>query len=236
MDTITADWVWLNLARTGILLLTAFLGWVTYRSHLLLKEFQPNFNLLLSLPEVIVRLLLVGVCLVLAWLSGLSTADFGWLAIDPLQTFIAGAGVGVATVLVINLVTDWSIHRFGRHIYSPLIIQNILPRRPLEWGLTALALLPPVLMEELLFRSLWIGCFSQVVSWPLLIIGTSVIFGLMHQPQGRLGMILAGSINIVFSLLFIWSGQLWLTLVAHYTTNYLQLVVAYRQRDWLENY
>ena len=61
MDAITPEWLWLNVARTGILLLTVLLGWVTYRSHLLLKEFQPEFNLLLSLPEVIVRLLLVGV-------------------------------------------------------------------------------------------------------------------------------------------------------------------------------
>jgi membrane protease YdiL (CAAX protease family) len=191
---------------------------------------------LLSIPEVIVRLLLVGVCLILAWLSGVSAAQLGWLVENPLQTLIVGLGAGVVTVLAINLLTNWSIHRFGRQIYSPLVIQNILPRRRLEWGLTVVALLPPVLMEELLFRSLWLGCFSQVMPWPGLIVGTSVIFGLMHQPQGRLGMILAGSINAVFSFLFIWSGQLLLTLVAHYTVNYLQLVIAYHQRDWLENY
>ena len=231
-----SDWFWLNLARTGILLLTAFLGWVTYRSHLLLKEFQPDFNLLLSLPEVIVRLLLVSVCLFLAWLSGVPAAQLGWPVENPMQVLVMGLGAGVVTVLAINLVTDWSIRRFGRQIYSPLLIQNIMPRCRLEWGLTALALLPPVLMEELLFRSLWLGCFSQVIGWPVLIIGTSVIFGLMHQPQGRLGMILAGSINVLFSGLFIWSGQLLLTLVAHYATNYLQLVIAYRRRDWLENF
>jgi len=236
MDVPTFDWLWLNLARTGILLLTAFLGWVTYRSHLLLKEFQPDFNLLLSLPEVIIRLFLVGVCLLLAWLSGVSAADLGWLVENPLQTLAVGAGAGVVTVLAINLVTHWSIHRFGRQIYSPLVIQNILPHRRVEWVLTALALLPPVLMEELLFRSLWLGCFSQVIAWPVLIIGTSVVFGLMHQPQGRLGMILAGSINLLFSFLFIWSGQLLLTLIAHYTIDYLQLVIAFYQRDWLENY
>jgi hypothetical protein len=41
---------------------------------------------------------------------------------------------------------------------------------------------------------------------------------------------------VLFSFLFIWSGQLLLILVAHYTTNYLQLVIAYHRRDWLENY
>jgi membrane protease YdiL (CAAX protease family) len=236
MDPNTAALIWLNLARAGILLLTALLSWITYRSHLLLKEFQPDVNLLLSLPELVLRLGLVGICLGLAWLSGLSAAEFGWLIDKPVQTIMLGIGLGLITVLMMNLVTTWSINRFGRQIYSPLVIQNILPRRPLEWVLTALALLPPVLMEELLFRSLWLGCFRQLVFLPLLIIGVSLIFGLMHQPQGRLGMILSGGINILFSLLFLWSGQLLLTLVAHYTTNFLQLAIASRQKEWLENY
>jgi membrane protease YdiL (CAAX protease family) len=91
-------------------------------------------------------------------------------------------------------------------------------------------------MEELLFRSLWLGSFNQMMPWWLLTIGTSIIFGLMHQPQGQLGMILAGGINIFFCILFVWSGQLLLPLTAHYIANLFQLIVAYHQRDWLENY
>jgi membrane protease YdiL (CAAX protease family) len=91
-------------------------------------------------------------------------------------------------------------------------------------------------MEELLFRTLWIGGFGAVVPIPLLIIGTSILFGLMHLPQGQLGILVAGGINILFSILFIWSGQLLLPLTTHYTVNLLQLVIAYQQRNWLENY
>ena len=227
---------WINLARLLILFLTAFLGWVTYQSHLLLKKFQPDFNLLLSPAESAIRLLLVGLCLLLAWLSGLPAAQLGLIIDHPWQSIGLGTGLGLVTVILINVLTTWSIHQFGRHIYSPVLIKNILPRRPVEWGLVFIAFLPAVAMEELLFRTLWLGVFGQVVSLPLLIIGTSVVFGFMHQPQGKLGVILAGGINILFSILFIWSGRLLLPLTAHYTVNVLQLVTAYRQKEWLETY
>jgi membrane protease YdiL (CAAX protease family) len=58
----------------------------------------------------------------------------------------------------------------------------------------------------------------------------------MHQPQGLLGMLVAGFLNILLSLLFIWSGELLLPLTAHYVINLLQVAVAYRQKEWLENY
>jgi membrane protease YdiL (CAAX protease family) len=70
----------------------------------------------------------------------------------------------------------------------------------------------------------------------VLVIGTSIIFGLMHQPQGLLGILVAGTINILFSALFIGSGELLLPFTAHYVINLLQLVAAYHQREWLENY
>lgn len=228
--------VWAGISQAGIILLTAFLGWVTYRSHLILKSYRLDFNLLLSPPEQAVRLLLVGICLFLAWLSGLPAAQFGFIIKTPWQTLGLGVGAGLATLLLVNLLTGWAINRFGRDIYSPLIIKNILPRRPVEWPLTAVALAPAVVMEELLFRSLWLGAFGDVVSRPLLILGTSVLFGLMHLPQGWLGVILAGAINILLSLLFVWSGQLLTPLAAHYLVNLLQLVVAHRRREWLENY
>lgn len=226
----------LNLTRLAILILTVLLGWGTYRTHLLLKKFQPDFNLLLSPPEIILRVLLVSLCLLLARLSGLPAAQLGLVAGSPFRTIGLGLGIGIIMVVIINWLAIWSIKRFGRQIYSPLVIYNILPRRPLEWLLTPLAFLPAVAMEELLFRTLWLGGFRAVMPLPLLIVGTSILFGFMHQPQGQLAVVIAGSINILFSILFIWSGELLLPLTAHYSVNLLQLVLAYQQGDQLENY
>jgi membrane protease YdiL (CAAX protease family) len=225
---------WLTLARTATIILSAILAWVTYRSHLLLKHYQPEFNLLLAPPEFVMRLVLVGLCLLLAWLSGLPAGQLGLIVKNPVQTIGLGAVIGAAVALVVNVLSHWSIEHFGRHIYSPLVIRNILPRRPIEWGLVAVAFLPAVAMEELLFRTLWLGGFGGVAPLSLLILGTSILFGLMHQPQGQLGVILAGGINIFFSMLFIRSGQLLLPLTAHYVANLLQLVMAHFQREQLQ--
>ena len=228
--------IWLLVSRLATLLFTGLIAWITYRSYLLLKHFQPDFNLLLSPPETLGRLVMAGICLGLAWLSGLSAADLG-LAVDNLwSTIQLGIGLGLATQVAVYLITTWLIKIFGRHIYSPWLIRNILPDRPLEWLLVTLAFIPPVAMEELLFRTLLIGLFKPVLPITLLIIVTSIVFGLMHQPQGRLGMALAGIINALFCLVFVWTGQLLVTFLAHYCVNILQVVVAHFHRDWLESY
>jgi membrane protease YdiL (CAAX protease family) len=236
MTTIlTSPDFWLNISRLATLLFTAFIAWMTYRSHLLLKEFRPDFNLLLSLPETIARLIMVGFCLFLAWLSGLPAADLGLTVTNPCWSLSLGFGLGLLIQLIVSLITFQAIKYFGPGIYSSWLIRNILPRHRNEWLLVALAFLPPVAMEELLFRSLLIGLFQEIMPLPLLILATSIIFGLMHQPQGRLGMIGAGAINIIFCLLFLWTGELWVPLVAHYTVNLLQVVAASLYLpDWLK--
>lgn len=227
---------WLNSARLAAILFSLLLAWVTYRSHLLLKQFEPPFNLLLSLPESLLRLLLVGLCLGLAWLSGLPAQQFGLLSPRPLQSIGLGLAVGLVVQVAVNGLTFWAIQRFGRKIYSPLVIRNILPRRQIEWLWVALAFVPAVAMEELLFRSLWLGLFQELIPLPLLIGSTSLLFGLMHQPQGLLGVITAGSLNILLCLLFAGTGELLPALTAHYVINLLQVVATSRQREWLENY
>ena len=236
MEILNSAWLWLNLTRLLILLFTGLIAWMTYRSYLLIKQVTIEANLLLSLPESIARLVLVGFCLFLAWLSGLTLTQLGLVVEHPCRTIGWGLAIGLIVQLTTNLITIQTIKIFGRDIYSPWLIQNILPRRSSEWPLVALAFIPPVLMEELLFRTLLIGVFRDILTLPILILVTSIVFGLMHQPQGKLGMIIAGVINVVFCILFVWSGQLLLTFVAHYTINCLQIVFAFHQRTWLENY
>jgi membrane protease YdiL (CAAX protease family) len=220
----------------AIILLTLVLSIVTYQSNLLLKRIQPDFNLLLSMPENLVRIGLVVVCLVLAWMSGLSRQQLGLVIINPLGHIGLGLGTGVFIQVGVNLIMLLGIRKFGRDVYSPLVVRNILPRRPMEWVLVPLAFVPAVFMEEVLFRTLWVGVFSPIMWLPVLLIGTSFVFGLMHLPQGMLGATLAGGVNILLSLLFVWTGSFLAPLVAHYTINISQVVLAHFQRDWLDEY
>ncbi|MEM7348926.1 MAG: hypothetical protein AAF485_32250, partial [Chloroflexota bacterium] len=70
---------WLVISQIGIVIFTIALAWGTYQSHKLLKTFQPEFNLLLSRTESIMRIVLVGICLLLAWVSGVSAERLGFI-------------------------------------------------------------------------------------------------------------------------------------------------------------
>ncbi len=133
----------------------------------------------------------------------------------------------------LNSLTRWAINRFGPHIYSPLVIRSILPRSRAEWAPVLLALFPAVLVEELLFRSLLLGGLRLFVPDSVLVMGTALLFGWAHSPQGRLGMVLTAAISLALAGLFLWRGSLLPPLVAHYVVNLLQLLVAYRQHDSL---
>jgi len=236
MSILDTPGLWLIIARLAVLIFTGFIAWITYRSYLLLKELQPDGNLLLSLPETIARIVMAGLCLFLAWLSGLPAETLGLTVNNGWHSISLGLAVGIVTQITVYLITSHLIKHFGRRLYSPWLIRNILPRHPREWPLLALAFIPPITMEELLFRTLLIGLFWAIIPAWILILATSVVFGLMHQPQGQAGMALAGVINVFFCLVFIWTGELLVTFVAHYTVNMLQVMVAYFQRDWLEQY
>jgi membrane protease YdiL (CAAX protease family) len=227
---------WLTFTRVAIILLTLILAVVTYQSNQLLKRFRPDFNLLLSGPENLIRIGLVGICLLLAWTSGLSREQLGLVVVNPWRQIGLGLVIGLFMQMGLNGVMILGIKKFGRCVYSPVVISNILPRRPIEWILVPLAFIPAVLMEELLFRPLWIGVFSPIMWLPVLVVGTSFVFGVMHLPQGILGAILAGGANILLSLSFVLTGSFLTPLLAHYTMNLLQIVLAHFQRDWLEKY
>jgi membrane protease YdiL (CAAX protease family) len=95
------------------------------------------------------------------------------------------------------------------------------------------ALFLAVLVEELLFRSLWLGGLGLFLTIPVLVAGTAFLFGWMHSPQGRLGMMMTAAVSALLAGLFLWRGSLLPPLVAHYVVNLLQLLVAYRHRDRL---
>ena len=88
-----------------------------------------------------------------------------------------------------------------------------------------LALLPIALMEELLFRSLLLGAFAPHVNILYFVIGVSVIFGLLHMPQGEWGVTGVILVSLVLSVLFLWRESLLVVVIAHWLMNVMQLVL-----------
>ena len=220
----------------GSLALTAGLAWATYQSGRLLRSLPMRENLLLAPVENAVKGALVLVCVGLALMSGASAEQLGWAPQHPLRDVGLGIILGLLTQLVANSVTLLAIKWWGKEIYSPVVMRNIMPRTRAEWVLVPAALALAVLLEELLFRSLLVGALGQSLPVWVLAVMFAAVFGLMHSPQGSLGIIMTGIMGFWLSALFIWSGSLLLPLTAHYAINFLQLLKAQDRREWLEEY
>ena len=226
----------MNMFIIGTLLLLAFLAWSTWRTAQVLREFTPDFNLLLLPIENLVRIILIAVCIGLGVQSGQSFAQLGWQAVNVTRDLLAGFFVGIGCALIVPPVTHWAIARLGASVYSPIVILNVLPRNAREWVLVPLALVPAVLLEELLFRSLLLGGFGVFAPPLVLALVWSLFFGAMHLPQGALGIAVAAALGLILSFLFLTTHSLLAPFLAHYLINILQLAWASRDRTWLENY
>jgi membrane protease YdiL (CAAX protease family) len=220
----------------GSLALTAGLAWATYQSGRLLRSIPITENLLLAPVENAVKGALVLACIGLGLLSGATPEALGWTFEHLLRDIGLGIILGLVTQLVANQVTVLAIDRWGKEIYSPAVMKNIMPRTRLEWLLVPAALFLAVVLEELLFRSLLLGALSLAFPIAVLVVLFAAVFGLMHSSQGKLGILITGLLGLWLGLLFVWSGSLILPLVTHYTINFLQLLKAQDKRLWLEEY
>lgn len=213
---------------TLTLALLSFLGYGTFATARLLRHWQPDRNLLLIPAENLVRFVLIAFCIVLGMISGVPWAQLGWTMHHAGQQVLLGILWGSGLALLFYWSTKHLLQTGGERFYSSVVINAITPRDRKELLLVLLAMGPVVLLEELLFRSLLVGGFGLLLPVPVLLIGWSILFGLLHSPQGLWGMIGAGLAGCLFGLLFLYWGSLLLPLVAHYVTNSVQVVQAMR--------
>ena len=210
--------------------LIAFLGYGTYATAKLLRTWRPDRNLILLPAENILRILLLPVCVGLGLLSNLPFAQLGWrinsLLMPVAIQIFAGIILGCLLALVFFVSTRWLMNSAGARFYSPTLIDAIVPHNRRQLALVILAMVPIVLLEELLFRSLLVGGFAPLLPMPALLIGTGILFGVMHSPQGIWGMTGAGMAGILFGLLFLGFGSLLAPIVAHYIANIVQIGIA----------
>jgi len=218
------------LFATGLLLLMALVAAGTVCTGQLLRTWTPSFNVMLSLPENALRLVLIGACVGLGYALGPGTAPLGW------QTSHAGLDVELGTIVGVLMAGGFAFagraveHWWGPEAFEDKLLRCILPAVPREWPGVLLALLPAAALEELLFRSLPLGGVAALpagrmlpffLMWPL-----ALFFGLLHWPQGGWGVAGTTLAGLVLSLLFLATGSIWSALAAHYVLNVLQVVLA----------
>lgn len=217
-------WIFLAL----VLLLTGGLGYSTYTTARVLRTWKPDRNLLLVPAENGVKVVLILFCIGLGLLSGLPFELLGWHFPKLSQQVLIGTVWGVAIALFFYCTTRWFFNQRNERLYSTVIIDAILPRSAGEAALVAAAMILVVLVEELLFRSLLLGGLQPLFSVPTLLIGTGILFGLLHSPQGWWGIIGASVVGMLFGALFLYYKSLGVPLVAHYFANMVQIGLAMR--------
>lgn len=219
-----ASFVVLTLVLTGIIAI------MTYRTAQLLRHWQPDRNLLLLPVETIVRVCMIAACIGLGVMSGVPPSQLGWTLNDWLSACAWGVIWGAAMAFGFYFATKWVVKRTGGRFYSSAIIEAIVPRDSGEYWPVMVAMIPVVILEELLFRSLLIGGFRLVVPALFLLAATAVVFGLMHAPQGKWGIAGACIAGLILGSLFLAFGSIVTPLVAHYIANAVQIDQAVRVR------
>lgn len=216
------------LFALGVAMLIALVSFTTLRSGQLLRRWKPPFNLLLSLPDNLARLLLIGLAAGLGLALGPGPEALGW----GLRGFLPDVLLGVLVALLVAPFVMWAgqlaVRRWGPDIFDTTVLRAVLPVNQREWVGVLLALLPAAALEELLFRSLLLGGLAPFVEpwwlmWPV-----AILFGLLHWPQGAWGIVGATLLSIILSLLFLVTEGVWAPLAAHYLLNALQIGFARR--------
>lgn len=209
--------------------LIAGLGAATYQSGRILRRITPPMNLLLTLPDNILRVLLIGLCLWVGLSPGPGAVALGWSLDSFLREASLGALIGLALAPPVQWASAAAVRRWGNEVYDNLVLRAIVPVDRGEWVGVAAALLPAAVLEELVFRSLPLAGLNWLIApwvlmWPL-----ALIFGLLHWPQGPLGVVGTTFLGLILSALFLWTGSIWTVVFAHWVLNLVEVTLAWQQ-------
>lgn len=160
------------------------------------------------------------------WWTDVPAAAVG-LTADPAGV-VFGLGVAAGVLLYVG---NEIVAGFGARVGATAperLREAMAPADTRGWALLLGVVLPIIaVFEELLFRGALIGAMAVgfgVDPW-LLAVGSSVVFGLGHGAQGRVGVVVTGVLGFALAAVFVFTGSLLVVIVAHYVVNALEFVV-----------
>jgi len=87
---------------------------------------------------------------------------------------------------------------------------------------TIVIALIPAISEELIFRALFIRFFSKFTNIHIAILISAILFGLVHLEF--YGLIPRVAFGVLFGYLFIWSKNILIPIIAHFTNNFIIVI------------
>jgi len=147
------------------------------------------------------------------------------LSIAPLINLLAEWNEALVLPRIMERMADWMRAQEER---AALLTNRFLEATGWKTVLinTVMIALLPALGEELLFRSALIGILKKYfrsIHWPVII--SAVVFSAFHLQF--FGFLPRFALGAGLGYLFVWSGSLWVPVLAHFVNNFMVVMVAY---------
>ncbi|MEF8907795.1 MAG: CPBP family intramembrane glutamic endopeptidase [Haloarculaceae archaeon] len=172
-----------------------------------------------------------GVLAAAAWFFQVSGTALGLAGGRVTGLAAVGAGVAFGVALWVGNELAGALADATGAGYDEGLRQMLAPAAPRGWGILLGGVLPVIaLVEEFLFRAAAIGAASAwlggtpAVAWTLAVV-SSLAFALGHSAQGRVGVVVTGTLGFALAAGFLLSGSFVVVVVAHYVVNATEFLV-----------
>jgi len=201
-----------------LLLVMPVWGWLDTRR---LKRNKESAALMRSYIITISAMWLIA--LLCSWLlppNVLWQPPAGLAASMRLDIVPTSAMFGVAFALLIGLIAPVIIVRRNPGSADKQLdaIRFLLPKTTVQRAVFVVVCLTAGIAEEWIYRGFvlhfLVSALPSVNGW-LLVVAAAAMFGIAHAYQGRVGTILTGVLGFVFSLFYIGTGSLLLSMFLH---------------------
>lgn len=137
-------------------------------------------------------------------------------------------GIGIVVLATVYLVFSWRAARRmtneekakQRKFFGTLV--HFLPQTDRDYRHFIGVSLTAGIVEEILYRGFVFWYLAQLMPLWAVIIVSSIAFGLGHSYQGIGGMVRVTLIGLAFGLFYVFTGSIWLPMLAHVILDVLQ--------------
>jgi membrane protease YdiL (CAAX protease family) len=148
--------------------------------------------------------------------------------------FTAPAGVGfwiglaVSIVLIAYLIYAW--YEMGRADNETRTEQreafgdlfHFLPQTKADFRRFVAVSITAGIVEEIVYRGFVLWYLSTFMPLWGAVIVSSMFFGIAHSYQGAMGAVRTGLVGLAFAILYVGTGSIWISIVAHALLDILQ--------------
>lgn len=188
---------------------------------------EPDFVSVLMFVKWLDAVLVSGLLAYLVLRRGLSLRSLG-LRCDRMGAQLLWTGGALlltyAWVLVTMLIVGIVLYLLPELEKDVLRRQDVLNLMPVhDLGRTLALLVPVAVHEELVFRGLLLPYLRRALGswWPAVLLSCG-IFAVLHVEQGWVGVLQILGVGVVWSLFFVITRSLLVTVAAHFLFNLLQ--------------